>query len=153
MTKGGEPKDPKRGFCKPRRPIMTEMNGVQQHPVDLDAVEAQTRSELQRAGEARASITIQEAMPPSAQLFDQKAHDLLIRSIDQVATDWVGELQHVRNNSMRVEALVMQRAAKVKADITALYLLGNAALAEAKRGDDVNAKLTTELERLTEQAA
>ena len=48
---------------------------------------------------------------------------------------------------------MLERAAKVKADITALYLLGNAALAEAKRGDDVNAKLAHELDKLTEDRA
>ena len=62
----------------------------------------------------------------------------MIKGIDQVATEWVGELEHVRDNSKKVEQLVLERAAKVKADITALYLLGSAALAEAKRGDDVN---------------
>ena len=64
----------------------------------------------------------------------------MIKGIDQVATEWVGELEHVRNNSKKVEQLVLERAAKVKADITALYLLGSAALAEAKRGDEVNAQ-------------
>jgi hypothetical protein len=74
----------------------------------------------------------------------------MIKGIDQVATDWVAELEHARQNSKRVEQLVIERAAKVKNDITALYLLGSAALAEAKRGDDINAKLTTELDKLSE---
>ena len=86
--------------------------------------------------------------PPSALPFDQQAHELMLKGIDQVAADWVRELEHVRDNSKQVEQLVMERAAKVKADITALYLLGSAALAEAKRGDDVNAKLANELDKL-----
>jgi hypothetical protein len=101
----------------------------------------------------RAASPVDERPPPSATPFDQQAHDLLLKSIDQVASDWVGELEHVRKNSQVVEQLVMERAAKVKSDITALYLLGNAALAEAKRGDDVNAKLAGELDKLAEARA
>ena len=48
---------------------------------------------------------------------------------------------------------MLERAAKVKADITALYLLGSAALAEAKRGDDVNVRLVSELDKLAEEYA
>jgi hypothetical protein len=90
---------------------------------------------------------------PSARPFDQKAHDLLLQSIDQVADDWVTELTHVRRNSEEIEKLVLQRASKVKVDITALYLLGNAALAEARRGEEVNSKLAGELDKLIEQRA
>jgi hypothetical protein len=124
---------------------MTEVNGSA--AVDLDDV---TRDELARLAKEASSTQVWEPLQPSEQPFDQKAHDLLIRSIDQVATDWVGELEHVRDNSKKVEQLVMERAAKVKADITALYLLGSAALAEAKRGDEVNQRLGNELDRLAE---
>jgi len=47
---------------------------------------------------------------------------------------------------------VLERAAKVRTDITALYLLGAAAQAEAKRGDEVNARLTDELDKLMGRA-
>ena len=97
---------------------------------------------------ATIATTALELPEPSIIPFDQKAHDLLQKSIDQVASDWVSELEHVRKNSKIVEQLVMERAAKVKADITQLYLLGSAAVAEAKRGDDVNARLADELDRM-----
>jgi hypothetical protein len=133
---------------------MTDMNGIPQHPVDLDEAAEQVRREMQSLTAAReASVAVQESLPPSMKPFDQKAHDLLIKSIDQVATDWVAELEHVRDNSKKVEQLVIERAAKVKADITALYLLGSAALAEAKRGDDVNERLAGELDKLSEERA
>jgi hypothetical protein len=112
-----------------------------------------TRDELARLAKEASSTQVREPLQPSEQPFDQKAHDLLIRSIDQVATDWVSELEHVRGNSKKIEQLVMERAAKVKADITALYLLGSAALAEAKRGDDVNHRLADELDKLSEARA
>lgn len=122
-------------------------NGIETHLKELNEIE---RLAAQEAPGKRIATTVQEHVKPSAMPFDQKAHDLLLKSIDQVASDWVAELEHVRDNSKQVEELVLQRAAKVKADITALYLLGNAALAEAKRGDDVNQRLADELERLAE---
>ena len=128
---------------------MTEVNGTPQHPIDLDEV-AQGIKRLAAAREP--SIQVQEpTLSLSGKPFDQQAHDLMIKGIDQVATEWVGELEHVRENSKKVEQLVLERAAKVKADITALYLLGSAALAEAKRGDDVNERLSHELDKLSEE--
>ena len=99
-----------------------------------------------------ASITAHEPVS-SITPFDQQAHDLLLKSIDQVATDWVGELTHIRKNSEEVEKLVLKRASKVKSDITALYLLGSAAMAEARRGDEINTQLANELDRLAEGEA
>jgi hypothetical protein len=130
---------------------MTEINGSV--AVDLDEVDALARRDLQRLAAREPSIKVEESLPPSPLPFDQQAHDLMIKGIDQVATDWVSELEHTRQNSKRVEQLVIERAAKVKSDITALYLLGSAALAEAKRGDDVNDRLTAELDKLSEYRA
>lgn len=132
---------------------MTEINGNDKHPLDLDAAAEQVRREMQQLAAREPSIRVQESLTPSATPFDQTAHDLMIKGVDQVANDWVNELAHVRENSKKVEQLVLERAAKVKADITALYLLGNAALAEAKRGDDVNERLAGELDKLAEDRA
>ena len=96
------------------------------------------------------SPRVQEYLSPSVTPFDQEAHDLLQKSIDQVATDWAVELQRHRKNNEQVEQMVLKRATKVKSDITALYLLGAAAMAEAKRCDEFNAKLADELDRLAE---
>jgi hypothetical protein len=127
---------------------MTEMNGAQ--AVDLDQREEAVQRNLQRIKASEPPTQVQESTPPSAMPFDQKEHDLMIKGIDQVATDWVGQLKRQRENSKEVEQLVLERAAKVKADITALYLLGSAAMAEAKRGDDVNDRLANELDKLSE---
>ena len=130
---------------------MPETNGVSHQAInDLDELEQMAVRDTQRIAARQPSIQVQESLPSSALPFDQKAHDLLLKSIDQVASDWVGELEHVRTNAAAVEQLVLQRAAKVKADITQLYVLGNVALAEAKRGEGVNAKLAVELEKLAE---
>lgn len=81
--------------------------------------------------------------------FDQKNHDLLLASIDRVAEQWVEQLKHVRANSEKVEALMLQRAATVKAEITQLFLLGKCTAIEAKHGDEVNIKLAHELLKMT----
>lgn len=96
---------------------------------------------------------VRESEAPSTAPFGQPQHDLLLKSIDQVASDWVSELEHVRHNSEQVEQLMLERAAKVKADLTMLFLLGNAVRAEAQRGDEVNAKLAGELAKLSESHA
>ncbi len=90
---------------------------------------------------------------PTTTPFSQQDHDLLLASIDHVAEEWIAQLQQVRRNSEEVERLVLQRAAKVKADITQLYLLGSTAMQEARRGEQVNEKLATELEKLAEEPA
>ena len=94
----------------------------------------------------------QQQQEPKA-AFSQQDHDLLLASIDHVAEDWIAQLQQVRRNSEEIERLVLQRAAKVKADITQLYLLGSTAMQEARRGEQVNEKLATELEKLAEEPA
>jgi hypothetical protein len=127
---------------------MTDMNGQQSYPeVAAELLELAARNAREPA------IQVHEPTPPSLEPFDQQAHDLLLKSIDQVATDWINQLEHVRQNSKAVEQLVLERAAKVRADITALYLLGAAAQAEAKRGNEVNARLTDELDKLMEEHA
>lgn len=83
--------------------------------------------------------------------FDQRAHDLMLQSIDKIAADWVRELQHVRDNCNDLEQLVLKRVAKVKADVTQLYLLGSAAVTEGKRTDELNHKIADELDKLAEE--
>ena len=135
---------------------MPENNGTLTHAVDLDEAAEQVRR-LAASAVAGGPSSEVHVLEPVASLsgkpFDQHAHDLMIKGIDQVATEWVNELEHTRENSKKIEQLVMERAAKVKADITALYLLGSAALAEAKRGDDVNERLAHELDKLSEERA
>ena len=120
------------------------MNG---HPTDLDQVIAEIKSL------AATSPRVREIETPSRTPFEQQAHDLLLRSIEKVASDWVHQLTRVRENSERVEELVLRRVSAVKAHITALYVLGNAAMAEAQRSDSVNEKLASELDRLIVDAA
>jgi hypothetical protein len=97
---------------------------------------------------ARAGTAVSELPPPSALPLDQKTHDLLLKSVDQITADWVDQLMAVRKHSQQIEQRVLERAGKVKADLTVLFLLGGAARAEAKRGDEVNAKLADELDKL-----
>jgi hypothetical protein len=86
---------------------------------------------------------------PSVNPFEQKAHDLMHETIDKVCADWVHQLKLVRENSQRLEQLVLEQATKVKSNITQLYSLGKAAAAEARRGEEVNQRLMREIESLT----
>jgi hypothetical protein len=117
---------------------------------ELDELAA---ARVQAAADREYGTQIREDLKPSATPFAQQQHDLLLKSVDQVASDWVSELEHVRHNSEQVEQLVLKRAAKVKSDLTMLFLLGQAAVAEAKRGDEVSAKLADELAKLAEAQA
>jgi hypothetical protein len=127
----------------------TRRNG---EPADLEEELSQLAlREAARIGN-QAKIVHETEAPPTIP-FTQHEHDLLLKTIDQVAGNWVDELKHVRLNSEQVEQLVLERAAKVKADLTMLFLLGNAVRAEAQRGEEVNAKLAGELEKLTEERA
>lgn len=82
--------------------------------------------------------------------FEQRSHDLMLKSIDHVADEWIDQLHAVRGNAEKIEALVLERVARVKADITQLYLLGNAAMNEARRADSVTGQLANELLKMTE---
>jgi hypothetical protein len=131
-------------------PEMQTMNGV-------SAADTEDYSERDAARiAAREPLPLATADPvgfdldPVVQVFGQKEHDLLIASIDHIAHDWTEQLGTVREHSKSVEQLVLERAAKVKADITALYLLGNAVVQEVKHGEAFNDKVGRELEKLIE---
>jgi hypothetical protein len=128
---------------------MTEMNGFHP-PRDLDDIAAEIK---QLVAAEQPSPRVQEIEPSSERPFEQQAHSLLQKSVDQVASDWVHQLEAARESTAHLEQLVLQRATAVKAQITALYMLGNAVMAETRRVRDVNAQLTRELEKLIEQAA
>jgi hypothetical protein len=85
--------------------------------------------------------------------FGQRQHELLLSSISHITHDWVNQLQQVRRNSEAVEQLVLERTAKLRNDITSLFALGKAVVQEAQRGDQVNAKLAQELEKMGEERA
>ena len=128
---------------------MTEMNGFHP-PRDLDEIAAEIK---QLVAAEQPSQRVQEIEPSSERPFEQHAHSLLQKSVDQVASDWVHQLQAARESTVHLEQLVLQRATAVKAHITALYMLGNAVMAETRRVRDVNTQLTRELEKLIEQPA
>jgi len=126
---------------------MTEMNGFHP-PRDLDEIAAEIK---QLVAAEQPSPRVQEIEPSSERPFEQQAHSLLQKSVDQVASDWVHQLKLVRENSLSLEQLILQRVTAAKAHITALYVLGNAAMAEARRTSAVNDQLAHELDKLIEQ--
>jgi hypothetical protein len=105
------------------------------------------RSEEREA--TRPVLTMAEIAAP----FSQREHDLLLASVDQVANDWVAQLRDDRRSSEELEAMVLQRVAKVKGDLTQLFLLGNAVLSKVKRDGEFKQKVFSEIDKLGEERA
>ena len=84
--------------------------------------------------------------------FGQPSHDQLQYTVDRIAADWSAELAHIRENSEELEQQMLECTAKVKSDLTMLFLLGNAVRAEVQRGKEVNAKLVGELSKIVAEA-
>jgi len=126
---------------------MTEMNGFHP-PRDLDDIAAEIK---QLVAAEQPSPRVQEIEPISETPFEQQSHSLLQKSVDQIASDWIHQLKLARENSLSLEQLVLQRVTATKAHITALYMLGNAAMAEARRASAVNEQLARELDKLVDQ--
>jgi Mg2+ and Co2+ transporter CorA len=80
--------------------------------------------------------------------FEQKSHDLMLASVDKITQAWVDELVSLRENSKTIEQMVIEQAAKVKAEMTRLHLLGVQAMREAQRGHEVLQHLGTELDSM-----
>lgn len=89
-----------------------------------------------------------ERVRDSAMPFEQKAHSLLMESVDKITQQWVGELGQVRMNTETIEGMVTAQAAKVKEEITKLHLLGVQAMKEAQRGHEVTQYLGEQLETM-----
>jgi hypothetical protein len=144
---------------KERPPLMNGLPSADEQLAARDIKRIQERgpdplidgiASLVRRSDAREATQPPMIIADVAAPFSQREHELLLKSVDHVANDWVTQLQQVRHNSEALEQMVLQRASKLKADLTQLFLLGGAVVCEAKRGSDVNAKLTDEIEKLTE---
>lgn len=83
--------------------------------------------------------------------FEQTSHDLLVRGVEKIANQWVGELQRVRDNTKVIEQLIQDNVTAVTNAITKLHLLGKQAMIEAERGHQVNDQLATELDRMMQE--
>lgn len=126
----------------------TPMNG--KHYPELQLHELQ---QLADTDDTRAeSVRVRETAIPSITPFGQPSHDQLQYTVDLIAADWSAELAHIRENSEELEQQMLECTAKVKSDLTLLFLLGNAVRAEVQRGKEVNAKLVGELSKIVAEA-
>jgi hypothetical protein len=98
------------------------------------------------------SVRVRETAIPSITPFGQPSHDQLQYTVDRIAADWSAELAQIRENSEELEQQMLECTAKVKSDLTLLFLLGNAVRAEVQRGKEVNAKLVGELSKIVAEA-
>ena len=79
-------------------------------------------------------------------------HNLLKESIDKIAGQWVAELTTLRNNANLLEEQVLICVTKAKGDITQLHDLGIQVAEEARRGQELCAKLSASVEQITGNA-
>ena len=79
-------------------------------------------------------------------------HQLLKESIDKIAGQWVTELNTLRGNALLLEQQVLTCVTKAKADITQLHDLGVQVAEEARRGQELCAKLSASVEQITGNA-
>lgn len=133
---------------------MPEINGQQSGALnELEELAEMAQRDAERIANRSTTVVVQEWPEPSSQPFDQAAHDLMLKSIDQVAADWVSELTHARDDFHATEQLVLQCVAKVKTNLTQLYLIGNFARASRQREVEANIKMVSELDKLMESHA
>jgi hypothetical protein len=90
-------------------------------------------------------------VPVEPAQHQDEMHDLMHNTVDKICEEWIVELQQVRANSERVEQLVLEQAAKVKGEISQLFVLKEIAAEHARHGDEVNQKLLRELATLQER--
>lgn len=124
---------------------MTEFNGADQD-------DELTLRDLARLAAREPSMTVIESVPDDGRpTFEQASHDLLLKGLDKIADQWVGELGRVRDNTKVIEQLILTEVTAVKTAVTRLHLLGKQAMIEAERGHQVNDKLGAELDRLMQE--
>jgi hypothetical protein len=116
------------------------------------AVAAEDVNALASQGRGDQSVYVIERVPDNGMSsFDQRAHDLMITSVDRIAQQWIAELAHVRDNTKSLEQMVIEQVTVVKAALTKLHLLGAQTMCEASRARDVVGQLARELDAMMGQ--
>ena len=133
---------------------MAQVNGHdanQQHSTDEEAAITEIRELASRMKTVGDSVSVLERVKGDDLPFEQKTHTLMLEGIDKITTQWIGQLDHVRQNTHIVEKMVVAQAAKVKSEITKLHLLGVQAMKEAERGDEVTRSLGEQIDAMMEE--
>jgi len=124
---------------------MAETNGNGHALIeDIKTLAGQIERDHATPNEMTVIAAVRNIGPP----FEQKSHTLMLESVDKIILQWVAELNTVRENTKIVEQMVMTQAAKVKAEVTKLHLLGVQAMKEAQRGNEVALHLADELDTM-----
>jgi hypothetical protein len=120
-----------------------QTNGHDLHVAEVGAIE-----EIRAMASQISPRAVVEHVRDHGVPFDQKTHTLMMESVDRITQQWVGELNHVRDNTKIVEQMVIAQAAKAKDELTKLHLLGMQAMKEAQRGQEVVQHLGNELDAM-----
>jgi hypothetical protein len=123
---------------------MTDLNGHRFDENDATSVADEIRA---MAAQIK-SATVSERVNDGSEPFEQKSHDLMLASVDKITQAWVDEMVALRENSKHIEQMVLEQAAKVKAEMTRLHLLGVQAMRETQRGHEVLQHLGDELDSM-----
>jgi hypothetical protein len=132
--------------------IMPEANGhgvelQEQQPVDAEAEAIEDiRNLASQVGSLRTAGI--ERVPDYGAAFEQRTHTLMLESIDKIAQQWIAELNHWRTATQTLEQMVVDQVTRVKDEITKLHLLGAQTMTEARRGQEISQRLTSELDAM-----
>jgi hypothetical protein len=126
---------------------MTEMNGHDTKKTSEETAIEDIKAAAAQVREHQMSV-IERVPEDGSAPFDQKAHDLMITSVDKIAQHWISELSNVRDNTKVLEQMVIEQVTVVKNALTKLHLLGAQTLREAERGHDVIGQLADELDAM-----
>jgi hypothetical protein len=95
----------------------------------------------------RGPQTVQQPLQP------ENIHTLLNASVEKIAQGWIDELAALRENTSRLESLLMAHVASTKANINRLHDLGAKIANEAARGREVCDQITEAVQLLNPPSA
>ncbi len=91
----------------------------------------------------------QDLGPPGVQQPQESMHTLLNASVEKIAQGWIDELSALRENTNRLESLLMAHVASTKASINQLHEMGAQIASEAARGREVCERLAGAVQQLS----
>jgi hypothetical protein len=124
-------------------PEMIKMNGAEPEEHELAARDAARFA----AREAEPVIETAE-LPAGTEPFDQTQHDQILRGLDSYAHAYDERVNSVNAHNRRLADDMLKQVAKVKAEITTMWLLGGAIASKERQDLAFVEKSERELEKL-----
>jgi hypothetical protein len=122
---------------------MGEINGV-----DRDDEEELAIRDIARLAAREPRVIESVTLADDADVFEQRLHDDIIKSLDMIAQGWIAQLKHVRASTEQLEKMVLATLGRVSSDVSEMHLLGVAVTREAQRGEEACSHLAKQLDKL-----